>query len=178
MRLEDDFSAFPFHLSPVPRTDCVMNLIKITGAVLAVLLVATSATAAMPGGAPVEQAEQANNQNGDERAERTGGADHGDANATDDAREERAGNAEPVRGPPTDMPEQVPDFVSQIHDLVQQKLAGDIANLGERISDLTLGEVSDGGPADGTGSGDADPDNTTDSPDGQPSGDATPTAQA
>jgi hypothetical protein len=43
------------------------------------------------------------------------------------------------RGPPADMPDAAPDFVSQIHDLIQQKIDGTISNLGQQISELTPG---------------------------------------
>ena len=51
-------------------------------------------------------------------------------------------------GPPEDLPEQVPDFVSGIHDAVRDFLGGTIDSLGEAVSDLTPGgDAGDNGTA-------------------------------
>ena len=112
-----------------------MNLTKTAGVLLAVLLVATAGVAALPGNAPADsQAGQADDTYDD--------ADASDAPAdsgpemNDSEMGENASNVDDRQGPPTDMPAQVPDHVSQIHELIHQYLDGDIDNLGAQISDL------------------------------------------
>jgi hypothetical protein len=118
--------------------DCNMKLTKTAGVLLAVLLVATAGAAALPGNAPADsQAGQADDKTD---ADTGAPADAGPEMNNSDADSENATDADDRRGPPTDMPAQVPDHVSQIHDLVHQYLDGDIDNLGEHISDLMGGE--------------------------------------
>lgn len=51
-------------------------------------------------------------------------------------------------GPPEDLPEQVPDFVSDVHDAVRDFLGGTIDSLGAAVSDLTPGgDAGDNGAA-------------------------------
>lgn len=147
-----------------------MTPTKIVGALLAALVVASGAAAAMPGNAPADsQAGQAGNyvdDSADERADAMDEADETDGDKMDEANEtagdERAAAAGPSddrRGPPSDMPAGVPDFVSQIHDLIGQKIDGTLSDLGDAISQVTPGGSGDdeagadsaGGQTDGTG---------------------------
>mgnify|MGYP006294165479 CR=1 FL=1 len=115
-----------------------MNLTKTAGVLLAVLLVATAGVAALPGNAPADsQAGQADDTYDDSNAS-DAPADAGPG-MNDSETGENASNADDRQGPPTDMPAQVPDHVSQIHELVHQYLDGDIDNLGAQISDLMGG---------------------------------------
>jgi hypothetical protein len=117
-----------------------MKLTKTAGVLLAVLLVATAGVAALPGNAPADsQAGQADDNYDDGANASDAPADAGpemNDSETDEENAENAENADDRRGPPTDMPAQVPDHVSQIHELIHQYLDGDIDNLGERISDV------------------------------------------
>lgn len=88
-------------------------------------------------------------------------ADQANTNAADahedgsgDAADDRADNADGVG--PSDLPERVPDHVSQIHDRIDSFLSGSIDNLGESLSGL-LGsdEPTDGGAANADGDADA-----------------------
>ena len=139
-------------------------------AVIALMLTA-GAAAAMPGSAPDHAADGENEMPDDqppEQADANASAadshadenESADADDADNASERRDGAAAGERGPPQDMPEQVPDHVSSIHDLIRTFLHGDgDGNLGEQISDVT----PDDEEADG---------NATASPDAT----ATPTA--
>lgn len=86
-----------------------------------------------------------------------------DENATQ-AREENAEANEARQGPPTEMPANVPDHVSEIHVLIQDYLGGDLSgSLGSAISDL-VGETPAAGnqPADaGDEAGEHGPEMTT-----------------
>lgn len=115
-----------------------MKLTKIAGVTLALLLVASGAAAAMPGNAPADsQAGQAqDNYDGNADEAEDARADDSTESADRSEMSEQA-SAEERRGPPTDMPAQAPDFVSEIHQLVNQKLEGSIDNLGEQISAVT-----------------------------------------
>ena len=150
-----------------------MKLTTIAGALLAVLMVATGAAAAMPADAPtdasVEQPANATDaqQNGSGQADvAPGGGDEnpsdGGVSDAEDADENAspAGIAEDRRGPPSDMPAQVPDFVTDIHDLVQQKIDGTLSSLGDQVSSLTPGGEADGGGSDGPESDDGTADGT------------------
>ena len=130
-----------------------MNLTKTAGVLLAVLLVATAGVTALPGNAPADsEAEQYDDGANAGNTPADAGPQMHDSEMSD----ENASNAEDRRGPPTDMPEQVPDHVSQIHDLIHQFLDGDIDTLGEQISEL-MGENADGQETD-----DADEDDSED----------------
>ena len=60
----------------------------------------------------------------------------------DDAAPNDAGPIDlPEVGPPTELPDPVPDFVSDVHDAVREHVDGGVDNLGERISALTPGEA-------------------------------------
>ncbi len=125
---------------------------------LATMLVTAGAAMAAPGNAPdhVEQTDGSNeadvgsdnpNEMTDENA--TDGNTMADKQVSDttalneDAsdRDERAANAQ---GPPADLPSQVPDFVSQMHDVIGQFLDGEYdGSLGDTINDVTPGNESD-----------------------------------
>jgi len=127
-----------------------MTRTKLVAVVFAALLVTVGTVAAAPGNAAVnvgaddqydDHAEQA-----DENAE--DGADNRDDAGADNAADESAAgasNAENAdrRGPPADLPAQVPDHVAQIHDLVRSFLSGDHdGSLGESVSDVTPDDES------------------------------------
>lgn len=139
-----------------------MNLKQVTAMLLAVTMLtagAVGAVAATPGNgnAPDDAGSQADDyeQDDDEAAEnesdagdeemngspapdRAGGppaaADRGDENAPAPA--DSAGE----RGPPTDMPEQVPAHVEEIHSNINSYLDGDIDDLGGALADVTPGD--------------------------------------
>ncbi|WP_226021822.1 hypothetical protein [Halomicrobium salinisoli] len=143
-----------------------MTLKTIAGAVLA-LLVVTGTAAALPGAAPAQADDHANDDAAAAADADADSADADDANASESGdANARADNAE-RRGPPTDLPDQVPDFVGDVHDLIDQKLAGDLTgSLGEQISSVTPDE----GDENATDAGDAPAENATDAP----AGNATP----
>jgi hypothetical protein len=115
----------------------------VIAAVLAALVLSTGTAAALPGNAPdgVGQAdEHAQDEHAEETAENADDAadnasgeseeamnesesegERGPPSMAEDARPEDAGS----QGPPTDMPEQVPDHVTQIHETINQFLGGD-----------------------------------------------------
>lgn len=119
-----------------------MNYTTITAVALAVLVVGAGAVAAIPGQAADQAQGHTNDNASDGGAEHSGDAGQsanegtaGDAgtNASDDASERR--------GPPVDMPGQVPDHVSQIHQTIADWLDGDRdGSLGDRISDIVGGD--------------------------------------
>ena len=138
-----------------------MNLTKLTAIALAVLTLTAGAAAAMPGNAPDQAgsntAEQASDHgqhdeaaDGNETAvDAEESADEADA---DDADRHRNANRE-RRGPPVELPNQVPEHVTQIHDLIRQFLNGDLdASPGRAISG-----VVGGGQAGQGGNGNAAP---------------------
>lgn len=55
-------------------------------------------------------------------------------------------------GPPDDLPEQVPDFVSDIHGAISDFIGGSIDSLGDVVSGLTPGGDDAPDPADENGS--------------------------
>ncbi|PSQ33163.1 hypothetical protein BRD09_01765 [Halobacteriales archaeon SW_10_68_16] len=109
-----------------------MKLTKLAGVLLAVLVVATGAAAALPGNAPSDAPVE----------QPTNDSDVADARADDDD-DDRGESAADRRGPPADMPSQVPEFVSGIHDLVNQKIDGTLSNLGEEVSSVTPGDAAE-----------------------------------
>lgn len=109
-----------------------MNASKLIAIALTALLITAGAAAAAPGQAPDDAGADA----ADVHQPDDPGADAAE-NASDnetDADVERDENASDA--PPTEMPEQVPDHVTQIHELIRDKLSGDLGNtsLGEAIS--------------------------------------------
>jgi hypothetical protein len=107
-----------------------MKLRHVTVALLALLVVGAGAAVATPGQAP-DSAQDGNSQNGHE-------------GAPADA------------GPPTDLPTQVPDFVSSIHEQISGFLNGTVDDLGAAISGLTPGDGEGPGPAGDAGGDDGD----------------------
>ncbi|MFB6251332.1 MAG: hypothetical protein ABEI27_06555 [Halobellus sp.] len=88
-----------------------MKRITLLAAALAALIVVTGAAAATPGS--------------------TGAADSGTAAQADTGAADGADSA----GPPDDLPGPVPDFVSEIHGLIQQFVDGTLDSLGPSVSD-------------------------------------------
>lgn len=116
-------------------------------AALAVLVVGAGAVMAVPGSAADQAQTHANDHS-------SGGSDDPDeaTQGTDDHenRSEHADNAseQPAvaqdapdrRGPPTDMPSQVPGHVLEIHETINSWLSGDLdGSLGDALSDLLGG---------------------------------------
>jgi hypothetical protein len=134
-----------------------MNRIQLLAVGLAALTVTTGAALALPGAAPASSP-------ADDHAQADG---HADENATDaDAVENgsapdavpmdgNASDADAARGPPADLPAQVPDFVSDIHDAVRTHVEGTIADLGDVISGLTPGGADESAGDHGQASGHA-----------------------
>lgn len=141
-----------------------MNAHKLIAVVMAVLLLTAGAAAATPGESPTNDGtetadEHQPTETGDDATDEDENATDADENATDadvaaddnetdadvaadaedDESDERDENAS--EGPPTDMPEQVPDHVTAIHQLIRDKLNGDLGNttLGEAISGVVGG---------------------------------------
>jgi hypothetical protein len=57
-------------------------------------------------------------------------------------------------GPPTDLPDPVPEFVSDIHDRIRSFIDGNVDDLGEAVSGIAGGDDADAGEgksADATG---------------------------
>lgn len=115
-----------------------MNYTAILGALLALAVVASGAALAAPGNAPTDVPSK-------ETA-----PDQDASDAADAGSENRAGPAsDSDRGPPTDLPDAVPDFVGEIHDLIRQHVSGSLDGiLGHHISDVTPeNETEAGQPA-------------------------------
>lgn len=150
-----------------------MQLKTIAALVLAVALV-TGSAAALPGNAPAQADDYAND------------SDAADANAerdvADDANDTDADRGPPAdvpaadgdrRGPPADTPGQAPAFVGEIHSLIGQHVDGTLeGSLGERISDVTPDDENESDDADENERGeesetdDADEQTETDDADG------------
>lgn len=134
-----DFGEFPVEVgvSREAHSEATkMNITKIAGITLAVLLVAGGTAAALPGDAPT-----------DAPTPNATAADEADANETNDeaAETERGPPADrgphandSERGPPVEMPGQAPDFVTEIHETIDQFRSGDLdGELGSAIAELT-----------------------------------------
>lgn len=108
--------------------------------IVAALTLSAGAAAAMPGNASTDAASAGNGAaDAEESAAQDAETSESDANKAEanETDGENAANASEARGPPADMPAQVPDHVSQIHDLIGQFLAGDLTgSLGEAVSDV------------------------------------------
>jgi len=142
-----------------------MTRTKLVAVAFAALLVTVGTVAAAPGNAPVDvgaddqyddHADAADDNAADAPDDDDDAAnasddgqpadDHADDNAGDDA-DDGADNADGAaaknadadrRGPPADLPAQVPDHVATIHDLIRSFLSGDDdGSLGESVSDAT-----------------------------------------
>ncbi|ELY79467.1 hypothetical protein [Natrinema gari] len=106
----------------------------------AVLIAATGFAAAAPGTAPVSVDSSADDAD-DRRANDHATADHADGNAEhreNGAAADSGADASTGQGPSGDLPEQVPDHVSAIHDRVSAFLSGGLdGSLGDAISSVT-----------------------------------------
>jgi hypothetical protein len=124
---------------------------KTVAALLAVLVVATGAAAAMPGNAPADAGAQADDQTDAANQHDAAAGTNANANATAATGPAADDRAAAQRGPPVDMPDPVPDFVSDIHQTIQNYLNGSIDDLGAALGDVTPGGES----TDTTGDDDA-----------------------
>ena len=150
-----------------------MTRTKLVAVAFAALLVTVGTVAAAPGNAPVDvgaddqyddHADAAGENaadapaDDDEAANESNVGQPADAPVDDDAADNADGAAPDTaaenadrRGPPADLPAQVPDHVSAIHDLIRSFLGGDHdGSLGESVSDATPddgGENADAAPA-------------------------------
>jgi hypothetical protein len=121
-----------------------MNAKRTVAVALAALLVSTGAVAATPAGQAIgNAAETAADAEAEAGApnERAGpnASENADVNATA-ATAGAASDSQNERGPPEDLPAQVPDHVSEIHDTIDSFLSGELErSLGEALSGL-LGE--------------------------------------
>jgi len=146
--------------------------LKLAAVAVALLMFTTGAAMAMPGNAPDAAQADEHSQAGDHQPDDPA-ADQADDAADDDSDEaaaderdadnesaERRGppsdapapatadaaDANSSQGPPVDLPDAVPDFVSEIHELIGQHLDGALdGSLGEAISGVT---PDDGDAAD------------------------------
>lgn len=104
---------------------------KIVAVGLALLLVGAGVAFAAPGNAPTDAPA---NDNAQASSHGNSGQGNGGADAAN------ASNNTTDRGPPTDMPAQVPDHVIEIHRTINSWLAGDLTgSLGEHISSIVGG---------------------------------------
>lgn len=130
-----------------------MNRTTLIAAVFAVLIVATGFVAAAPGNAPVSvdadadsaddsQAEYANEHAADaENANEH--ADERDANNANEAADNSAADERNGQGPNVDLPDQVPDHVSAIHERISSFLSGALESpLGDAVSEVTPDDES------------------------------------
>lgn len=69
-------------------------------------------------------------------------ADRGNGSASDRANASAPADVGPdgERGPPTEMPVNVPDHVSQIHETIDGFLSGDVDDLGDALSEILGGD--------------------------------------
>jgi len=133
-----------------------MKRTTLIAAVLAALIMATGFAAAAPGNAPVDvdtgadriddhaENEQQHANDRDDRSENAA-TEHTENDA---AAGERNGNGATDerngQGPNVDLPAQVPDHVSTIHDRISSFLSGGLeGSLGDAISELTPGDGED-----------------------------------
>jgi hypothetical protein len=129
-----------------------MNVSKLTAAVLAVLVVTTGlgAAAAMPGNgnapddtgsnaanAPTDDADAPERNVTDEGMSPEEVADRAENDSVAEADGESARSAAERRGPPADLPEQVPDHVGEIHQRIASFLDGSLDDVGTAVSDVT-----------------------------------------
>ena len=120
-----------------------MSLKRYAAMLLAALVVtagAAGAVAAAPGSGNAPDDAGPNENANDAAAD---AADDGDGDASDASDANDASAADERRGPPTDMPEQVPDHVGEIHDVINQFIDGSVSDLGSAVSDVTPDDESD-----------------------------------
>ena len=135
-----------------------MSLKRYAAMLLAALVVTAGtagAVAAAPGSGNAPD-DAGPNENANDAA--TDDADGDSAESTDNADASDEGNASAAdeqRGPPADMPEQVPDHVGEIHSLINQFIDGSVSDLGSAVSDVTPddeNDATDDGDASSAGS--------------------------
>jgi hypothetical protein len=99
-----------------------------------------------------DEREEINESDADENE--TGADKSDDAGPPADVPAASGDDASGDAGPPADLPPQVPDFVSQIHSLIDQHVNGDRSgqDLGSQLSDL-LSTGDESGNADAAASG-------------------------
>jgi hypothetical protein len=140
-----------------------MNLRQLAATLLAVTIVtagAAGAVAAAPGNAPDDAGSQSDDAQDDDHpddADADAMNEHAEAdraNASDRATEGPDGNASvPAgsageRGPPSELPGQVPAHVGEIHSSISSYLDGSIDDLGQALADVTPGEDTEDADAD------------------------------
>ncbi len=117
----------------------IMKRLTLIAAVMAVLVVTTGFVAATPGNAsPTVDA--------DDNSTPVSAEDH--AGNADDRAQNAHANGSPAdvqtQGPNAELPSQVPDHVSAIHDTIMSFLDGSLeGSLGDAVSDVTPGEGAD-----------------------------------
>jgi hypothetical protein len=147
-----------------------MTRTKLVAVVFAALVVTVGPVAAAPGNAPIavgaddqydDHAEAADGNADDAVDESSADGQPADAPVGDDAegnaddaadRADDAGagstDAADRRGPPSDLPAQVPDHVAAVHDVIESFLSGDLdSSLGDAVSDATPNDDADAGAA-------------------------------
>lgn len=132
-----------------------MHATKLAVIAITALIVTAGAAVAMPGNAPehaaADENERASDQVSDDAADTRSTSDSAaDENASaEDASDDRSSGPDAraaaqsdyppesaaASGPPADLPEQVPDHVTTIHELIVDFLNGDLdGNLGSSVS--------------------------------------------
>lgn len=146
-----------------------MNRTTLIAAACALLVITTGIAVAAPGHAPVSVDENADEQDdrtdADDRSERGVDAADRSETAADDrggngtaTADDRGGNGSAANGeaderngggPNPDLPEQVPEHVSAIHDRIASFLNGDLdGSLGNAIAEVTPGDDAANDEAD------------------------------
>jgi hypothetical protein len=114
-----------------------MTRTKLVAVAFAALLVTVGTAAAAPGNAPVDVGADDQYDDHADAADENAADDDDAANESADGRPADAAEDADRRGPPADLPAQVPDHVGEIHDLIRSFLGGDDGSLGESVSDAT-----------------------------------------
>jgi len=110
-----------------------MKRTTLIAAVFAALIVASGFAAAAPGNAPVDVDTGAATPDDGTNTGPQQTSDAGDRHGNSAAADKRSG-----QGPAVDLPEQVPDHVSAIHERISSYLSGDLeGTLGDAISEVT-----------------------------------------
>jgi len=167
--MQTAFTTIPLQVHPTTEHRLqAMKRTTLIAAVFAALIVASGFAAAAPGNAPVDvdtgadriddhaasnaqhAADNANRSENstaaDERSENSAASDNRNQNgAAADKRSENSAAADTDngngQGPAVDLPAQVPDHVSAVHDKISSFLSGDLGSrLGEAISAVTPGD--------------------------------------
>ncbi|MDS0476407.1 hypothetical protein [Natrinema sp. 1APR25-10V2] len=129
---------------------------------LAALLMITGFAAAAPGNAPVSVDTDADSTDEQPANERAQSADERDDRSENGAAADTGADDRNGQGPNVDLPDQVPDHVSEIHDRISSFLSGTLdGSLGDAISDVTPAD-GDEENADDTSDDDTSDDDTSD----------------